>query len=454
MSAREKSELPEQLPPQNIEAEIAVLGSMLLSQDAIAQSIEILDKRFFYKTTHQKIFQTVIELYDATSAVDLLTLSEELKNRNMLEDVGGPAYLATISNSVPSAANILHYARIVREKYVLRSLINSSTKIIKKCYDPVDNVDSLLDESERAVFEIVSHKMEGKIFSMKDLIKSSITTIDSLYQRQSSITGVPTGYNDFDSLTAGLQKSDLVVVAGRPSMGKSAFVCCIAEHAILEEKLPVAIFSLEMSKEQLVHRILCSHARVNAHQVRRGFLKPEDWPKLTAAAGKLAEAPLFIDDTAGSSVLELRAKARRLKARHDIKLIIVDYMQLMRSNYRSENRQQEISEISRNLKDLARELGVPLIAVSQLSRAAEMRQDKRPQLSDLRESGAIEQDADLVVLLFREEYYNTNSEEDNKGVADVIIAKQRNGPVGTVKLAFIKEYTRFENLYKMEVNLS
>ncbi|MDP8216359.1 MAG: replicative DNA helicase [Candidatus Kaelpia imicola] len=453
MSPREKSDLPEQLPPQNIEAEIAVLGSMLLSQDAISQSVELLDKLFFYKDSHQKIFQTIVELYDTSLAVDLLTLSEELKNRDMLDNIGGPAYLATISNSVPSAANIQHYARIVKEKYVLRSLINSSTKIIKKCYDPVDNVDRLLDESERAIFEIVSHKMEGKISSIKDLIKSSITTIDNLYQRQSSITGVPTGYNDFDSLTAGLQNSDLIVVAGRPSMGKSAFICCVAEHAILEEKIPVAIFSLEMSKEQLVHRILCSHARVNAHQVRRGFLRPEDWPKLTSAAGKLAEAPLFIDDTAGSSVLELRAKARRLKARHDIKLIIVDYMQLMRSSYRSESRQQEISEISRSLKDLAKELGVPLIAVSQLSRAAEMRQDKRPQLSDLRESGAIEQDADLVVLLFREEYYSPSGEE-NKGVADLIIAKQRNGPVDTVKLAFIKEYTRFENLYKMEVNLS
>ncbi|MDP8234232.1 MAG: replicative DNA helicase [Candidatus Saelkia tenebricola] len=442
----------EQIPPQNIEAEIAVLGSMLQSEDAIAQAIEILDESYFYKNTHQKIFTTVVELYDKNSPVDLLTLSEELQKRSFLDDVGGPAYLATIANAVPSAANISHYARIVKEKYILRALVNNSTKIIKKCHEPVENIDSLLDESEQAIFEIVGHKMEGKIISMKDLIKSSITTIDNLYQRQSQITGVPTSFTEFDSLTAGLQNSDLIIAAGRPSMGKSAFVCCIAEHVALEENLGVAIFSLEMSKEQLVHRILCSHAHVNAHKVRRGFLTPEDWPKLTSAAGKLADAPIYIDDTAGTSILELRAKARRLKAHHDIKLIIVDYMQLMRSSRRFENRQQEISEISRSLKDLARELKVPLVAVSQLSRAAEMRQDHRPQLSDLRESGAIEQDADVVVLLYREEYYHPT--EENAGVSEVIIAKQRNGPVDTIKLAFIKEYTRFENLYKMEVNLS
>ena len=437
-----------QIPPQNIEAEIAVLGSMLLSEDAIAQAIEILYENYFYKNAHQKIFQTIVELYDKNSPVDLLTLSEELKKRAVLDEVGGQAYLAVISNSVPSAANISHYARIVKEKYILRALINNSTQIIKKCHDPVENIDSLLDESERCIFEIIGRKMEGKIISMKDLIKSSITTIDNLYQRQSQFTGIPTGYTEFDSLTAGLQNSDLIIVAGRPSMGKSAFVCCIAEQAALEENLPIAIFSLEMSKEQLVHRILCSHAHVNGHKVRRGFLTPEDWPKLTNAAGKLADAPIYIDDTAGASILELRAKARRLKAHHDIKLIIVDYMQLMRSARRFENRQQEISEISRSLKDLARELKVPLIAVSQLSRAAEMRQDHRPQLSDLRESGAIEQDADVVVLLFREEYYHPT--EENTGLSEVMIAKQRNGPVGTVKLAFIKEYTRFENIARLE----
>ncbi len=441
----------EQIPPQNIEAEIAVLGSMLISEDAIAQAIEVLASNYFYKDTHRKIFETIIELYDKGSAVDLLTLSDELKKKGILEEVGGPAYLALIANSVPSAANVTHYAKIVKEKYILRSLINISTEIIKKCHQPVENVDQLLDSAEKSIFEIVSHRIEGKVISIKELIKSSIATIDNLYQRKSQITGIPSGFIEFDSLTAGFQNSDLIIVAGRPAMGKSAFACCIAEHIAVEEKLPVAIFSLEMSKEQLVHRMLCSHARVNAHKVRSGFLSPEDWPKLTNAAGKLAEAPIFIDDTTGINVLELRAKARRLKVHHDIKLLIVDYLQLMRGLSRAENRQQEISEISRSLKDLARELNIPVVAISQLSRATEQRQDKRPQLSDLRESGAIEQDADVVILLFREEYYYPS--EENKGIAEVIIAKQRNGPVGTVKLAFIKEYTRFENLATLEVNI-
>lgn len=446
------SDLPiDQIPPQNIEAEMAVLGCMLLSEEAIAQAVELLEPNYFYKDSHRKVFQTIVELFDRNSPVDLLTLSDELRKKGILEEVGGPAYLASIANCVPTAANLVQYAKIVKEKYILRSLISVSTQIINKCHQPIEDVDRLLDEAERAIFDIVSHRVEGSFVSIKELIKSSIATIDSLYQRKSQITGIPTGFIEFDSLTAGLQNSDLIIIAGRPSMGKSAFACCIAEHVALEERLPVAIFSLEMSKEQLVHRMLCAHARVDAHKVRRGFLAPEDWPRLTNAAGKLADAPIFIDDTAGISVLELRAKARRLKAHHDIKLIIVDYLQLMKSVGRAENRQQEISEISRSLKDLARELNIPLIAISQLSRAAEMRADHRPQLSDLRESGAIEQDADVVVLLFREEYYHPT--EENKGIAEVIIAKQRNGPVGTIKLAFIKEYTRFENLATMEVNV-
>lgn len=442
----------EQIPPQNIEAEIAVLGSMLISEDAIAQTIETLAPNYFYKDVHRKIFETIVELYDSNSPVDLITLSEELKKKGILEEVGGPAYLALIANSVPSAANVQYYAKMVKEKYILRSLINVSTEIIKRCHQSAEDVDELLDSAEKSIFEIVSHRIEGRVIPIKELIKSSIATIDNLYQRKSQITGIPSGFIEFDSLTAGFQNSDLVIVAGRPSMGKSAFACSIAEHVALDEKLPVAIFSLEMSKENLVHRMLCSHARVNAHKVRSGFLSPEDWTRLTSAAGKLLEAPIFIDDTTGINVLELRAKARRLKAHHDIKLLIVDYLQLMRSLSRAENRQQEISEISRSLKDLARELDIPVIAISQLSRATEQRQDKRPQLSDLRESGAIEQDADVVILLFRKEYYYPS--EENKGIAEVIIAKQRNGPVGVVKLAFIKEYTRFENLAVMEENLA
>jgi replicative DNA helicase len=305
-----------------------------------------------------------------------------------------------------------------------------------------------VDNAEKFIFEVSDRRNEGTYSHLKEIVKDSIETIDKLYQRKAHVTGIPSGFIDFDIKTAGLQPSDLIVIAGRPSMGKSAFALGIAEYAGVVEKIPLAMFSLEMSKEQLVQRMLCSHARVDAHKVRTGYLAPSDWPRLTAAAGKLSEAPIFIDDTPGISVMELRAKARRLKAHQNIQLIILDYLQLMRGSYGIENRQQEISEISRSLKALARELHVPVIAISQLSRAVEARTDHRPQLSDLRESGAIEQDADLVTLLLREEYYNSTSE--NQGVAEVIIAKQRNGPVGSLKLAFIKEYPRFENMARTE----
>jgi replicative DNA helicase len=326
---------------------------------------------------------------------------------------------------------------------LLRKLISTSTLIVSGCYDSSQEVDVLLDKAEQMIFEVTSKKIEQRFSPLREVIKNSIETIDNLYQRKESITGIGTGYRDFDIRTAGLQPSDLIIIAGRPSMGKSAFATCIAEHAAVIDKVPVAFFSLEMSKEQLVQRMLCSHARVDAHKVRTGFLSQADWPRLVSAAGKLSEAPIYIDDTPGISILELRAKARRLKAQFDIKLIVLDYLQLMQGPARSDSRQQEISEISRSLKALARELNVPLIAISQLSRAVEQRADHRPQLSDLRESGAIEQDADLVVLLLREEYYNQT--EENKGVAEAIIAKQRNGPTGTVELSFLGEYMRFEN---------
>ncbi len=345
---------------------------------------------------------------------------------------------------MPTAANVRHYASIVKEKSILRNLISAATNIISESYDVHGEVEKILDKAERIIFDISSNKIESNFAPLKEIIKDSIETIDQLYQKKAHVTGIPTGFSDFDSLTAGLHPSDLVVFAGRPSMGKSALVSSIAEHVGVVEKIPLIIFSLEMSKEQLVQRMLCSHARVNAHNVRTGFLSQSDWPKLTNAAGKLSDAPIFIDDTAGLSVLELRAKARRLKSQHNIQLIIVDYLQLMQGMAGSENRQQEISEISRSLKALARELSVPVIAVSQLSRAVENRQDRRPQLSDLRESGAIEQDADVVGLLLREEYYNPT--EENKGIAEVIIAKQRNGPVGSIKLAFLKDYAKFDNL--------
>lgn len=436
------------VPPQNNEAEVAVLGSMLLDKDAIASAIELLSESSFYKEAHKKIYSAIVKLYDRNKAIDIVTLVEELRNKESLDEVGGAAYVASIVSSIPTSANIVHYAKIVREKAILRNLISTATQIVSESYDNTSTVDGLLDKAERMIFDITADKVEMKCASIKDVIKSSIETIDLLYQRKENITGLATGFQRFDVMTAGLQKSDFIVIAGRPSMGKSALVSCIAEHAGVIEKVPVAFFSLEMAKEQLVQRMLCSHARVDSHKVRTGFLSQAEWPKLVSAAGKLSAAPIFIDDTPSISVLELRAKSRRLKAQYNIGLIIVDYLQLMQGPPRVENRQQEISEISRSLKALARELGVPLIAVSQLSRAVEQRADRKPQLSDLRESGAIEQDADVVVLLLREEYYSPT--EENKGKADVIIAKQRNGPVGTLRLAFINEHTRFENLAEGE----
>jgi replicative DNA helicase len=340
---------------------------------------------------------------------------------------------------------VRHYAKIVKDKSMLRSLISSTTTILSEAYDGQDEARELLDKAERMIFEISSKKIEGGFVSLKEIIKDSIETIDSLYQRKTNITGIATGFDDFDKMTSGLHEGELIVVAGRPSMGKSALACCIAEHVGIALKQPVAIFSLEMSKESLAQRMLCSHARVDASRVRTGFLSQSDWPHLVNAAGKFSEAPIFIDDSSSLSALELRGKARRLKSQHDLKLIIVDYLQLMDSpSMRSEGRQQEIADISRSLKALAKELNVPLIAVSQLSRKPEGRDDKRPQLADLRESGAIEQDADLVLLLFREEFYAPT--EENRGISELMIAKQRNGPTGPIKLAFIKELTRFENL--------
>ncbi|MGB2706503.1 MAG: replicative DNA helicase [Candidatus Omnitrophota bacterium] len=441
-------ELLDKVPPQSNEAEIAVLGSMLLDKEAINRAIELLDENSFYKAAHKRIYSTIINLYDKNKAIDIVTLGEELKKKGALDEIGGSTYISSIASSIPTSANMEHYARIVREKAILRNLISTATQIVSESYDNITTIDELLDKAERMIFDITTNKVEAKCTSIKDIIKSSIETIDNLYQRKENITGIATGFHDFDVMTAGLQKSDLVIIAGRPSMGKSALVSCIAEHIGVVEKKPIAFFSLEMSKEQLVQRMLCSHARVDSHKVRTGFLSQSDWPKLVNAAGKLSASPIFIDDTPSISALELRAKARRLKAQHDIGLIILDYLQLMQGTRGIENRQQEISEISRSLKALARELKLPLIAVSQLSRAVEQRADRRPQLSDLRESGAIEQDADVVVLLLREEYYNPT--EENKGIAEVIIAKQRNGPVGTLKLAFVSEHTRFEDLARAE----
>ena len=441
--------LIEKVPPQNIEAEVAVLASMLLDKEAIARAIELLEENAFYSEANKKIFQAIVKLYDENQAVDIVTLIEELKKRNLLDEMGGPARVTEIANSIPTAANLEHHAKIVREKYLLRNLIRTATQIVSESFEPSSEVDELLDRAEKSIFEITADKKrELSVLSMKEVVKESIEMIDQLYQRKEHITGIPTGFHDLDVKTAGFQKSDFIVLAGRPSMGKSALAVSILQHIGVVAKMPCAFFSLEMSKEQLAQRMLCSLARVNAHKVRTGFFSQTDWQKLIEAADKLSKAPIYIDDAPSISALEMRAKARRLKAKHDIQLLVVDYMQLMRGASRSENRQQEISEISRSIKALARELSIPIIAVSQLSRAVEQRQDHRPQLSDLRESGAIEQDADVVLLLLREDYYAPT--EENKGVAEVIIAKQRQGPTGTIKAAFLSEYMTFSNLSRAE----
>lgn len=438
------------IPPQNIEAEKSVLGAMLIDGEAIGLALEVLDEAWFYENAHRKIYSSIIDLYNDRKNVDLITLSDKLKNDGLLESIGGVPYLSFIIDMVPTSANIEHYANIVKERGILRRLIQNATHIVSECYEAKGNVGEVVDTAERLIFEVADLKQRQKALHIKELVKNSIEKIDSLYQRKEHVTGLETGFADIDRMTSGLQPSDLIIVAGRPSMGKSALATSIVEHVGVKKKKGVAFFSLEMSKEQLVQRMLCSQARVDAHKVRSGFLSPSDWPKLTSAAGKLSSSTIFIDDTPALSALELRAKARRLKSYHDIQLIVLDYLQLMRGrgSGKMDNRQQEISEISRSIKALARELNVPIIALSQLSRAVESRQDHRPQLSDLRESGAIEQDADVVILLVREEYYNPT--EENRGIAEVNIAKQRNGPVGQIKLSFIKEYMRFENLVHVD----
>ncbi len=437
------SSLLEKVPPQNREAEMSVLGAMLFEENALVRALELLRPEFFYDDNHSKIFAAMQALFEKNRPVDLVTVADELKARQQLEEVGGRAALTQLTMSVPTAAHVEHYSHIVKEKALLRKLIRNASEVVQQCFESQDNVQGVLNHAEKMVFDVSQDRIEGKFFSMKEIIHDSMETIDRLYQKKEHVTGVASGFYEFDVKTAGLQPSDLIIVAGRPSMGKSAFVLSLCENIGITNKEPLAFFSLEMSKEQLVQRMLCSNARVDAQKVRTGYLSHQDWPKLTSAAGRLAEAPIFIDDTPGQSILEVRTKARRLKMQHDIKLVVVDYLQLMQGSGKNESRQQEISEISRSLKALARELRVPVIAVSQLSRAVESRTGNRPQLSDLRESGAIEQDADIVVFLFREEYYNPT--EDNRNKAEAIIAKQRNGPIGSVELIFMKDWTRFDN---------
>ncbi|MDD5216707.1 MAG: replicative DNA helicase [Candidatus Omnitrophica bacterium] len=436
--------LLEKVPPQSREAEMSVLGAMLMEESALVRALEILHPSYFYEEGHQHIFESIQALFEKNQPVDMVTVTEELRSRKQLENVGGASRLTQLVSQLPTAAHLEHYARIVKEKFLLRNLIHTSTQIVQESFEPSSDVNELVDRAEQMIFEIGQKQIEGRFYALKEIIHSSMETIDKLYQRREHVTGLASGFHEFDIKTAGLQPSDLIIVAGRPSMGKSAFVSSVCEHIGIVLKKPIAFFSLEMSKEQLVQRMLCSHAKIDAQKVRTGYLSHQDWPKLTSAAGKLSESPIYIDDTPAQTVLEVRAKARRLKMQNDLSLVVVDYLQLMQGVGRAESRQQEISEISRSLKALARELRVPVIAVSQLSRAVESRTGNRPQLSDLRESGAIEQDADVVVFLFREEYYSPSEENRNK--AEAIIAKQRNGPTGSIELVFLKEWTRFENM--------
>jgi len=436
----------DRLPPQNLDAEQSVLGAVLLDNAVLARVIEILQPEDFYRGPHRRVFAAMIDLFERDESIDLITLRERLEQKNLLEEVGGAAFLAALVDQVPTAANVAYHAKIVREKAVMRGLITASTEIASMTYEGSRDVEGILDEAERRIFLLSERSVRAGFVPMKDVLKDSFKVIEKLYQKKEHVTGIASGFTELDQMTCGFQPSDLVIIAGRPSMGKTAFVLNIAEHVGLEARLPVAVFSLEMSREQLVMRMLSAVSGVDGNRLRRGFLSREDWPLLSRAAGKLAEAPIYIDDSAACTVLEIRAKARRLKADHGLALVVIDYLQLVRGRERSESRQQEISEISRSLKSLAKELKVPVLALSQLSRAVESRGgDKRPQLSDLRESGAIEQDADVVAFIFREDMYRDDTEQQ-QGVAEVIVRKQRNGPTGTVKLAFHRECTRFANL--------
>lgn len=417
---------------------------MLLDKEALLRVLDILQPEDFYRDNHRLIFESIVELFEEDQACDIVTLVAKLRQKNQLEAVGGIDYLTQLVNIVPTAANAEYYAHIVEEKSIFRSVINLCTRIIRESYDADLDAKELLDRAQNWILQLSQKKIRYDFVPLKVIINEAFDRIEELYHRDEHVTGVPSGFVDLDLITAGFQPSDFVVVAARPGMGKTSLCLNIAQYVGTKKDISVAIFSLEMSKDQVAQRMLCSEARIDAAKVRKGFIAEREWPELARAAGRLAEANIFVDDTPSISVLELRAKARRLKAEKGLGLVIVDYLQLMRGYGRPENRQQEISEISRSLKAMARELNVPVIAVSQLSRAVEQRTPKRPQLSDLRESGAIEQDADLVLFIYREDYYNPNTPK--KGIAEVIVAKQRNGPIGTVELMFQKDYARFENL--------
>jgi replicative DNA helicase len=436
---------PERTLPHNLEAERSVLGAILIHNDAINSAAQVIDSRDFFRDAHRRIWDKMVALSERSLPIDYVTLKEELGRTGELEEVGGPAYITALVDGVPRSTNVEQYARIVKEKAVLRSLIFSANRIITSAYDAEEDPDTLLDGAERAIFEIAEGRIRQGFVPLKDLVHGSFAAIEKLQQHKGMVTGVPTGFVDLDEMTSGLQPSDMVIIAARPSMGKTSFVLNIAQHVGTTTDMTVGFFSLEMSKEQLFMRMLTSEARIDAHRFRSGYLGEKDYTKLSQAMGKLAEARVYIDDTASIGVLEMRAKCRRLMAEAGLNLVIVDYIQLMQGRGRFESRQQELSAISRSMKGLAKELNVPIVCLSQLSRAPESRSDHRPQLSDLRESGALEQDADLVMFIYREEQYD-KEDEQNQGIAEIIVGKQRNGPTGSVQLAFLKEYTRFENM--------
>ena len=436
----------DKIPPQNMEAEQSVIGSVFLDKEAIYKVMRILSPNDFYSESHKLIYEVLLDLNDNALAIDLLTVTENLRQKDYLDKVGGVTYIASLPGMVPTSANVEHYAKIVEEKSLLRTLISLASRIANMSYEGSENAQRLMDEAERMILELSSRRSTSAFTPIKEILLKILEYIEFLSENKGSVTGVSTGFTDLDSICSGFQKGDLMILAARPSMGKTSLGLNVAQHAALHSKIPVAFFSLEMSKEQLVQRMLCAEAMVDQHKLRTGNLKDEDWEKINNMAAKLSGVPIFIDDTPAISIRELRAKARRLQAEHGLGLVVIDYLQLMQAGKKTDNRQQEIAEISRSLKGLAKEMKVPVLALAQLSRSVEQRQDKKPLLSDLRESGSLEQDADMVMFIYRDEYYNPDSEK--KGIAEIIVAKQRNGPTGIVELGFLKEYTRFVNLAK------
>ena len=433
------------IPPHDIEAEQAIIGSMLTDKDAVIAAIEILREQDFYREDNRIIYSAILNLYNRSEPIDIITLKAELKSMGKLEAVGGLEYIVQLPDKVPTTSNVEQYIKIVEEKSMLRALIKTADELITLGYDPTQEVEQVIDTAEKKIFEVMQKKNQKGYSSMKDILIDTFTQLEQLYNQKEMITGVPTGFADLDYRTSGLHNSDLILVAARPAMGKSAFALNIATHAAVRGKVPVAIFSLEMSKEQMANRILCSEAMVDSAKVRTGKIDDEEWGKLAAASGELSEAGIYIDDTPGISVMEIRAKCRKMKLEKNIGLVVIDYLQLVQgSNRKGGSREQEIAEISRSLKILAKEINVPVIALSQLSRAPEQRVDHRPMLSDLRESGSIEQDADIVMFLYRDDYYNEDT--DKKNIAEVIIAKHRSGATGTVELLWLGNYTKFANI--------